>query len=46
MKTSEMAQKIKDLVDELPADDLLDLYNYCFRMTNPLSEGEVEIDEP
>ncbi len=44
MKTSTMEQLIFDLIENLDADGLLDLYNHVFPDEN-LTIGEVEIDE-
>lgn len=44
MKTSEMVDKIVELVSEMDSDDLMDLYNYLFPK-DQLTIGEIEIDE-
>ena len=44
MKTSVMANKIVELVNEMDSDNLTDLYNYLFPDEN-ITIGEIEIDE-
>ena len=44
MKTSAMAERIFELIDDLDSDDLMNLYNYLFP-NEQITEGEIEIDE-
>ena len=44
MKTSTMQEQIFNLVQDMDADDLMDLFNYLFP-DEQLTIGEIEIDE-